>query len=111
MSEFLLLTIPLLIVSALFFTAFCFLIALIVRKEIFVLFFLLVLAVINIFRGQPVTNLLFLEQLNPFLSANAGQIMSGRGGVTALVALGITLIVTTIVLIISGLLYRRLEIK
>jgi hypothetical protein len=111
MFEFLLLTMPLLIACAFFIVAVCFLFALILRKEIFVLFFLLVLAVINIFKGQPVTILLFLEQLYPFLSANAGQIISGRSGVTALVALGVTLSATVIALAVSGLLFRRLEIK
>jgi ABC-type transport system involved in multi-copper enzyme maturation permease subunit len=111
MFEFLLLTIPFLIVCTLFTTAVCFLLALILRKEIFVIFFLLVLAVVNIFRGQPITNLSFFEQLNPLLSANAAQIISGRGGITALGALSVTLIVTAIALTISLLLFRRLEIK
>jgi len=111
MFEFLLLTIPFLIVCALFTAAVCFLLALILRKEIFVIFFLLVMAGVNIFRGQPTTNLSFFEQLNPLLSANAAQIMSGRGGVTALGALSVTLAITVIALAISLLLFRRLEIK
>ena len=110
-SRFLLLTVPLWVASAMFFTAIVFLLALLIRKEIFVLFFLLAVAAANLIFSRPVVDLSFYERLNPLLSTNAGQILSAMGGVTALNAVCTSMAIAALSIGICVVLFRRLEIK
>jgi len=110
-SKFLLLAVPLWVASAMFFTAIVFLLALLIRKEIFVLFFLLAVAAANLIFSRPVVDLSFYERLNPLLSTNAGQILSAMGGVTALNAVCTSMAIAALSIGICVVLFRRLEIK
>jgi ABC-type transport system involved in multi-copper enzyme maturation permease subunit len=110
-AKFLLGTVPLWIASAILFVSIIFILALLLRKSLLVFVVAVPLAAVNLIFGLPAENLSRPFDLNPFLAANAGQILSGTGSVTALHALMVSLVIAVFCTCVSAFLFKRLEIK